>query len=73
MSKKPLKYTGYWLNLRAPTDHGVSIKESGFTRPGSGVRFPFLHCASRPGLGPGLAETVWAESRERFLVFFSNG
>ena len=59
--------------IRAPADREVFIKDSGFTRPGSGVTVLGLHCAHWPGRGPCLAETVWAGSRERFLVLFRNG
>ena len=52
---------------------GTSIKYSGFTRPGWGVTVLCLHCATWPGRGPCMAETVWAGNRERFLVLFGNG
>ena len=67
-----------WQNLRtqiirAPADPEPSIKDSGFTRTGLGVPVLCLHTATWPGRGPCLAETIWAGSRERFLVLFRNG
>ena len=61
------------LETRAPADREVSIKDSGFTRPGLGGTVLCLHTATWPGRGHWLAETVWAGSRERFLVLCWNG
>ena len=58
---------------RAPADCEASIKDSGFTRTVLGVTVLCLHTATWPGRGTCLAETVWAGSRERFLVLFGNG
>ena len=58
---------------RAPADRVVSIKDSGFTRPGLGGTVLCLHTVTWPGGGPYLAETVWAGSRERFLALCWNG
>ena len=64
---------GIHLNTRAPADREVSIKDSGFTRTGLGVTVLCLHTATWLGRSPCLAFTVWAGSRERFLVLFGNG
>ena len=58
---------------RALADREAFKKDSGFTRPGSGVTVLFLHCPRKRGRGPGLAVTVRAGTRERFLVLFGNG
>ena len=60
------------MSRRAPADQETSLTDSGFTRPGSGVKVLSLHCGSWPGKSPGLAETVLAGSRKRFLVLFGN-
>ena len=60
-------------NPRAQTDREASIKDSGFTKPRLGVTVLCLHTATWPERGPCLAETVWAGSREQFLVLFVNG
>ena len=60
-------------NVRAPADREASIKDSGLTRTGLAVTVLCLHTATLPGRGPCLAETVWAGSREIFLVLSRNG
>ena len=59
--------------IRAPADREVSIKDSWFMRPGLGGTVLCPHTAIWPGRGSWLAETVWAGSRERFLVSCWNG
>ena len=58
---------------RAPAHREVSIIDSGLTRPGLGETVLYLHSATGPGRGPCLTETVWAGSRERFLVLCRKG
>ena len=54
---------------RATTEPGKRILQGG----GIYRMVLCLHTATWPGRGPCLAETVWAGSRERFLLLFGNG
>ena len=53
----------------APTEPGkMTLQRGGINRMDL-----CLHTATWPGLGPCLAQTVWVQSRERFLLLFGNG
>ena len=57
---------------RAPADREASIKDSGFTGPGSGVTVlcPVREWLAGTGSGGCWAETNQCKSRERFPVLY---
>ena len=58
---------------RVQADSEASIKDSGFTRPWSGVTVMCVYFANWQGRGRSLAETILSGNRERFLVLIVNG
>ena len=59
--------------IRDPVDSEASIKDLGFTIPGLVVTVLCLQTATQTGKRKCLAETFWAESRERFMVLLGKG